>query len=340
MKKWKKIGLGLLGGFFGLCALLAGAWLLPFPIEGNWEYRPRLRGIGEQVDSHIFFRFENGKIMLMSSEAEFSPIWLGTYQRTGWGKYEAEDENFPGILRSTFLLLTRLEVPNDLTSWDRYFFRDFRISACRKAVNHPSNEWMSPSSRTRLRVTGTPEKRIFITQSVRQKKEDIEDYFKRIFMPPLAIYTASNEVPSSIIETLVENDMAYTVHTNQAWIVSEMRRASPGWTALTKRSFLYDYSLTIIPPREESHGMTGDTFYLMHEGPLSIHDVEEKIRAKRWNWDCWEKDDIHLYVENGVLPEDVKQLFEPFDLEYMVLDERVLYRGKRKDPYAKKGGTP
>jgi len=40
------------------------------------------------------------------------------------------------------------------------------------------------------------------------------------------------------------------------------------------------------------------------------------------------------------LPEDVKQLFDQFDIEYTVLDERVLYRGKSKDPYAKKGGTP
>jgi len=346
MKKWKKMGLGLLGGFFGLCVLLVGAWFLPFPIEGNWKFPKLMVSIGndrDKDDCHSFFRFENGKIMLMSSVAEFPPRWLGTYQRKGWGKYEFKVSDFgedaPLVtVHSSCLRMLRIE-PNH-SYWDSIIFRDPHILTCRKILNHPSNDWMNSVSRTRLRVTGPPEKRAFRTRLTEYTKEKLEAELERIFMPPLAIYTVSNEVPSSIIETLVENGMTYTVHTNQAWIVWEMRRTSPGWTPLTKRTFLYNYSLTIIPPREESHGMTGDTFYLMHEGPLSIHEVEEKIRARRWNWDCWEKDDIHLYVENGVLPEDVKQLFEPFDLEYTVLDERVLYRGKRKDPYAKKGGTP
>ncbi|MCL1922181.1 MAG: hypothetical protein FWG50_14100, partial [Kiritimatiellaeota bacterium] len=219
-------------------------------------------------------------------------------------------------------------------------FRDFNIRACRKAVNHPSNEWMSPASRTRLRITGTPEKRKFITHGVGQTKEDIEKWFDRVFTPPLTIYTASNEVPSSIIETLVENGMTYTVHTNQEWITSEMRKANPGWSTQTKRAFMFDFSLIIAPSQEEKYGITGNIFYLMHEGPLGIHDVEEKIKAKRWNRDCWEKDDIHLYAEGGVLPEDVRQLFGPFGLEYTVFDDKVLYRGKGKGLDAKKGGTP
>jgi len=334
MKKWQKIGLGLLGGFLGICALLIGALFLPFPIEGNWEYRPLLSGTD---DSHLFFRFEKGKIMLMSSDTGYQPFWLGTYQRKGWGKYEASDEYFPGVLHSTFLFLTRANDPHDGTSWGRFFFRDFHILTCRKAVNHPSNEWMSPSSRTRLRVTGTPEKRRFITQGVGQTKEDVEEYLTRILMPPLSVYTASNEVPSSLIETLVESGIAYTVHTNQEWIVSEMRKEKPGWSTQTKRSFMFSYCLIIAPPPQD---MTEDIFYLMNEGPLSLHDVEEKIKAKRWNRDYWEKDDIHLYVKDGILPEDVKQLFDQFDIEYTVLDERVLYRGKSKDPYAKKGDTP
>ena len=335
MKTWKKIGLGLSGGFLGLCVLLVGARFLPFPIEGNWAFSTMMAS-----DGHVFIRFEKGKVLLMSSDADYQPFFLGTYQRKGWGKYEASDESFPGVLHSTFLLMTRSEIQNGGTSWGHIFYRAPFILTCRKIVNHPSNEWMSPVPRTRMRITGTPDDRRFITMGVGLKKEDVEEWFDQILTPPLIIYTASNEVPSSLIETLVESGIASTVYTNQEWIVSEMRKEKPGWSTQTKRSFMFNYSLTIAPPQEEKYGITGNIFYLMHEGPLSLHDVEAKIKTKQRNRDCWEKDDVHLYVKDGILSEDVRELFEQFDLEYTVLDERVLYRGKSKDPYAKKGGTP
>jgi len=40
------------------------------------------------------------------------------------------------------------------------------------------------------------------------------------------------------------------------------------------------------------------------------------------------KTSLYLYVKDGILPEDVRQMLEPFDLNYHVRDERILYRGK------------
>jgi len=340
MRKWKKIGLSLLGGFLGLCALLAGAWLFPFPIEGNWEYRPRLRVIGEEKDDeHSFFRFEKGKIMLMSSEAKFPPLCLGTYQRTGWGKYKAEDENFPGILRSTFLLLTRLEVPNDLTSWDRYFFRDFRISACRKAVNHPSNEWMVFPTKTWLRVTGIPSERMFLSYWIRVSKDQLEAELNCLFKQPLQIYTASNDVPSSVLEALDGYGVGYTIHANQEWVTSDTLKTNPIWRAMGMQTL---YGLVITSPSEAERYQNGyyeDFIYVTNGDCLDFEYFKKRIDRHRQRGDVWKKD-LRLYVEDGILPEDVRQLFAPFDLEYTVLDDKVLYRGKNKDRKSKKGGTP
>jgi len=330
MRPWKKNLIRFSYVVFGLCALLAAGRFMPFPIEGNWVIPYQMPCVHDD-DCHNFLRFENGKMMYLS-DTHFPPVWLGTYKRKGWGKYETDDAISPVVYHSTFCRLTRTENPNDGISCP-FFFRDFRIWTCRKAVNHPSNEWMTAW----LRVTGTPEKRIFSSQRGEQTKEQLAEWLERTFMPPLTIDTASNEVPSSLIETLVENGMDYIVHTNQEWIVSEMRKEKPGWSTQTKRSFRFNYSLVIAPPPQD---MTEDIFYLMNEGPLSLQDVESKIKTKRWNRDCWENDAIHLYAKNGVLPDDVKQLFDQFDIAYTVLDERVLYRGKSKDPYAKKGDAP
>jgi len=113
------------------------------------------------------------------------------------------------------------------------------------------------------------------------------------------------------------------------------------WSAIKKRTM---YGLIITPPSEEKRYRDDrykDNYqiYLTNDGLTYFESFKERIASHRRYRDYWQKN-LRLYVENGVLPEDVKQLFEPFDLEYTVLDEKILYRGKRKAPYAKKGVTP
>ena len=151
MKKGKKITFGLLGGFFGICALLAGAWFLPFPIEGNWEMPLPLYVRCPDIshtNCYTFLRFEDGKIMSMSNQ-EFQPIWFGTYKKKGWGRYETKGLSTNmvsfGVVRSTYLRLIASDIyiqEEYKKYYPGYLFRDFNIRVCREAVNHPSNEWM------------------------------------------------------------------------------------------------------------------------------------------------------------------------------------------------------
>jgi len=151
MKKWKKIGLGLLGGILGIFVLYAVAWFMPFPIEGNWELPPPFYIPCSDIshtNCYTFLRYEDGKIMSMSNQ-DFQPLWFGTYQKIGWGKYETRGLGTntvdPGIVHSTFLRLIVSDryIPEEYRKYyPGYFLRDSNIWICRDAVNHPSNEWM------------------------------------------------------------------------------------------------------------------------------------------------------------------------------------------------------
>ena len=120
-------------------------------------------------------------------------------------------------------------------------------------------------------------------------------------------------------------------------IISDTLRTNPIWYAIERRTL---YGLIITPPSEENRN--GDDFqiYVTDTGRWDFDYFKRMIIGKhRMDGDYWRKD-LRLYVKDGSVPEDVRQLFEKFGIEYTVLDERVLYRGKSKDPYATKGGTP
>ena len=324
MKKWKKIGLGLSGGFLGLCALLAGAWFLPFPIEGNWEESYRMPCIHGD-DCHHFLRFENGRVMYMS-DTHFPPVWLGTYQRKGCGKYEVDNAILSCVFSSTYFRLTRSMDPGDGTSCP-LFFRDFNIRTCRKAVNHPSNEWMALPSETWLHVAGTPDKRVFCNgRHGEQTKEQLEAKLDYLLRQSLQIYTASNCVPSAALEALDEHGVDYVVHTNQEWVVSDTLKTNPVWRAVERRTM---YGLIITPPSEEKRYKDDYEIYLTSDGLCNFGSFRVRIRSHRYYGDYWQKN-LRLYVEDGVVPEDIRQLFGQFGLEYTVFDEKILYRGKGK----------
>ena len=333
MKRWKKIGLGLSGGILGLCALLAGAWFLPFPIEGNWE-EPYRMPCFDRDDCRHFLRFENGKIMYMS-DTHFPPVWMGTYQRKGWGKYEADNVIFSCVFSSTCFRLTRSASQVDGTS-SRLFFRDLSLLACRKAVNHPSNEWMATPARTWLHVTGTPGKRMFSAQRGEQTKGQLEAKLDYLLRQSLQVYTASNEVPSAVLEAFDGHGVEYAIHANQEWVASDTLRTNPVWSAIERRTM---YGLIITPPSEEKRYMDDYQIYFTDGGLWNFESFRAMIDSHHRDGDYWRKN-LRLYVEGGVLPEDVRQLFEKFGLEYTVFDEKVLYRGKGKGLNAKKGGTP
>ena len=147
------------------------------------------------------------------------------------------------------------------------------------------------------------------------------------FSQPLQIHTASAEVPPPVIETLSANGIDYTVHANQEWIVSDMLRTNPVWAAATNQT---EFCLVITPPPEKTgYGVTPNSIYLMRERPYDFGGFAQAVKHHRWKRDYY-KNRYRLYVENGVMPEDVCQLFGQFGLEYTVFDEKILYRGKGK----------
>ena len=326
MKKltWKKVVLSFIYGILGVCVIPVVAYFFPFPIEGNWLNPWTIScGCKRERGCHSFLRFEDGKILWMSN-THFPPDWIGTYTRKGWGKYETEEFGSdcpPSVVYSSYLRIA--------TSGAWRCSRIFRdpFSACREAVNNSSNDWMSVWDGASYRITGTPEERIF-SAHCDITKEEMEEMLNYTFRQPLQIHTAGNEVPSSVIETLIANGIDYTVHTNQEWIVSDTSQTNPVWAVAANQTA---FCLIITPPPEKAgYGVTEHSIYLMRKKPYDLGEFAQTIKYHRWKRDYY-KNRYRLYAENSVVPEDVKHLFDQFDIEYTVLDEKELYRGKRKE---------
>jgi hypothetical protein len=334
----KKVVLSFLCGILGICMIPVIAWFFPFPIEGNW-LNPWLISCmcKHERGCHGFLRFEDGKILWMSN-THFPPSWRGTYKRKGWGKYEIEEFGSgdpPSVAYSSCLRMAT----SGMWLGSRVFRDPF--SVCREAVNHPSNDWTALPSATCQRIAGIPENRVFHNGRYGERtKDEMEAMLNGIFRQPLQIYTASNEVPSPVLEVLDEHGVDYTIHANQEWLVPDTThayqgwdvpdalRTNPVWTAIEKRTLR---GLVITPPFWQYHygdSRDRDFIYLANEGLLYFEHLRGMIDSHRSSRDDWQKK-LRLYVKDGILPEDVRQLFEGFDLEYTVLDEKVLYRGNR-----------
>ena len=258
------------------------------------------------------------------SNTHFPPVWEGTYRKKGWGKYEIE------IFGWGYAPFVAYSSPLRIATSGEWCVRTFRdpSSACQVAVNHPSNEWMCVSGGKGFRVAGTPEERVFLNRE-QQTKGELEAKLNYMFKQPLQIYTASDEVSSAVVEALVTNGIDYVIRANQEWIVSDTLRTNPVWSAATYQT---EFCLIVTPPPEppeRKYGMTENSIYLMRERSFDFGGFVGKIESHRRHRDYWKKD-THLYVADGIVPEDVKQLFAQFDIEYAVSDEKVLYRGKGK----------
>ena len=348
MKNVKKILIRFGYGVIGLCALGAVGWFMPFPIEGNW-IGGMVPGCG--CEYHSFLRFEDGKLLSMPGH-HFPLEWVGTYQKKGWGRYEVEwfNSSWAGIfsfrdnslfVRSAFLRARWENLPEDERPRMHRLIRDPSVLACRALVNNPENDWVASKQGMSYRVMGTPEGRWFLGRhvwaSAQDTKEDMVNRLNDCFQS-LQIYTAGNEVPYCIIDTLVQNGVDYCVHPNQQWILpewasdpylsmssyerpKEMKVANPIWTN--------GNSLIIIraPPDEDLEGDTETCFFAGHM--RTFWRLRSMIGNRGYTREAL-KNHLYLYAENGVLPEDVRQLLEPFGLNYHVLDEKILYRGKQK----------
>ena len=329
-KKIATVAIRLGYGVLGLCVLFAAGWFIPFPIEGNWQ--PPL--VSCACDSHKFMRFEDGKILNMS-EHDLPCEWYGTYRRSGWGKYEIQwfpdETNFPLFIRSTVLRakwgFSQQDAPDDF--WARGLIRDPFVLTCRRVVNDPANDWVN--SPLGLRVTGTAD-----------EQAAMEARLTKIFHPPpLQVYTASNEVPSCVSNILVRNGVDYEVHPDQQWIETEWvndpslprwkrdrpldsEDANPIWTNKAWKLII------MIPPEKEEKEDPRICFYggrIQRVSELS-ESIEKWLEYHRHLRNSLRN--LHLYVKDGILPEDVRQMLEPFGLDYRVLDEQILYRGKRR----------
>jgi len=326
-------------GVLGLCVLFAAGWFIPFPIEGNWQ--PPL--VSCACDSHKFMRFEDGKILNMS-EHHLPCEWFGTYRRSGWGKYEIQwfpdETNFPLFVRSTVLQakweFPQQDAPDDF--WERRLTRDPFVLTCRRVVNDPANDWLDSPQWFSYRVTGTADERLFVRGETKQTKEEIEARLNNWLHPrPLQLYTASDEAPSCVIDILVQNGFGYDVHPRQQWIETEWvndpslprwkrdrppdsEDANPLWTNKA-------FQLIIrMPPGEEENEEPKVSF----RGGAMKKLSEFKHAIERSKRDLDKLKNLYLYAEDGILPEDVRQMLEPFGLDYQVLDEQILFRGKRR----------
>ena len=260
-------------------------------------------------------------------------------KRTGWGKYETEEFGSgepPSVVRSSCLRIATSG------AWRcSLIFRD-PFSACREAANHPSNDWVALPSEACLRIAGTPGSRVFHNgRHGEQTKGEMEAMLNGILRQPLQIYTASNEVPSAVLEALDGHGVDYTIHADQEWLAPDTTHASQGWDApdalrtnpiwraIERRTLR---GLVITPPFwEKRYGDSRDKDFicLSNEGFLYFEHLGGMIDRHRRSRDDWQKN-LRLYVENGVVPEDVRQLFGQFGLEYTVFDDKILYRGKGK----------
>jgi len=325
MKQWKKVLVRFGCGVLGLCTLIVMIWVMPFPIEGNWEDNG-LRGI---------LRFENGKILVISKHFP-PPFWIGSYQKKGWGKYEAElwwntSDKSKFVIQSTFF---RMNTKND---WLIYFTRDLAVLDCQKILNAPENEWVTRPRVMGCRVLGTADERLFARGNSIFTQEQETTYLNELLKQPVPIYTASNDTPACVTNALTQNGFDYQIHPNQQWIMDEWesRRnnpdANPLWTNHTFK--------VIIKMSSDDDKEDDPEIYFFGGGGRPFEYLKRQIEYRRKDRET-AKNEFYLYVKDGSLPEDVRQMFDQFDIEYTVLDERVLYRGKRKDPYAKKDNAP
>ena len=339
MKMWKKILIRFGYGVIGLCALGAVGWFMPFPIEGNW-------GNGEWP--YGFLRFENGKILAISEDLS-PPCWIGTYKKTGWGKYEIKFlfgiQSNPVVFRSTILQINMyVNVDN---RWIRItqtqeadlslegisdrrdtFTRNFSVLTCQKILNDPENEWVQRPREMYYRVSGTVEERSFALGSSVFVREQIENYLNTLLKNPVPIYTASNDVPACVIDILTQNGLDYQVHSNQQWVTDEWEwesrnnnpDASPLWTNSIPKIII---RLPTDNDKEE------DPAIYYWDGESTFEHLKHKIEQHRKHRDLT-KNDFYLYVKDDILPEDVREMFGALGINYRVLDEKILYRGKKR----------
>ena len=352
MKKLKVIIRVLGYGALGLFALFAAGWLIPFPIEGNWTSDWSL---GWEANPHNFTRYENGKILSMSEYRELPPYWVGTYRKRGLGQYEMEwfvvgfDGELPRSVRSTFLRVKGGNEPDEEDSFGessgkRNQIRDPHLITCRKIVNDPANDWVEKldifSPNMSFRVAGTADERLFVLRGKNWTQQKMETWVNGwVHHKPLQIYTAGNEVPVHVIETVVQNGFDYHVHSNQQWVATEWvgddpslpewkrnsplrsDEANPVWT---NRAFQL-----IIRQLSDNDNPEDPDIYVWGRSAETFSTVKKNIETHRRLRESVTKH-LPLYAEDGVLPEDVRQMFEPFGIDYHVLDEKILYRGKKR----------
>ena len=337
MKKLKTVIKVLGYGVLGLCALLAAGWFIPFPIEGNWTGRT----IGCMCDAHNFLRFEDGKILIMS-DAHTPPEWVGAYRQKGRGYYEIEkygSELFREDSSYTDAYSRLLRVKSDTNFLGR-LIRDPFVLTCRRAINNPENEWIQNPHFPGYRITGTSDKRLFFVWGKDKKtREEIETALNSmLYRQTLQIYTSSNEVPASVIELLTRIGFDYQIHASQEWIAAEWindpsqpkwRQGPPKYDPDVNPLWTNKIPRLIIRTPTEEDKEEDPEIYFGGGDAMNFEKVEKNFEF-RWRLREFTKTNLYLYAENGILPEDVRQMFEPFGIEPRVLDEKILYRGKKR----------
>ena len=137
----------------------------------------------------------------------------------------------------------------------------------------------------------------------------------------------------------MQNGFDYHAHPNQQWVVTEWVGDDPSLPEWKRNSPLSSDEANpvwtnkafqlIIHQLPDNDTPEDPKIYIWGRNAETFSTIKESIERRRHLRESFTKH-LYLYAENGVLPEDVRQMFEPFGIDYHVLDEKILYRGKNR----------
>lgn len=193
--------------------VLAAIALCPAPIEGNWW-----SSYGCGCESHIFVRFEAGKIL--SHVGHPIPFeWLGNYERVGWGKYKLSFfYGSESVLVRSRVFSVYPQKPLGIICRDPFFV------ACWSILRQPENEWLDDPRCLSLVIRIVGGEKVYSLAGKTVKEEKLERMFsslvrkRELVNRPMSIYVPSNDCPARILSAITTNGFESVIHKNQAWI--------------------------------------------------------------------------------------------------------------------------
>lgn len=209
-------------------AVIGGAifciFALPMRIEGNW----RTTAIRCLCDySHHFLRFEDGKVLWVFDHHP-PPMWLGTYERTGWGAYKVDlfRGAGSGVVRPKLLLLDRSGL------FKATFWRDFAFWKTSHVLRDPAQEWVNDLGTRNIAVHDVDGHIHYYFCGREVGIEKMEQILTRLIREvltngtPLVVYAGQNGPPTALQDILKKFSVEYEERPNQLLRRTQSKRSA------------------------------------------------------------------------------------------------------------------